>query len=217
MRISRRAEITRRKRFFSSCPYCKTYHLADNGQVGVVFRPATRNLGGRALVQDSFTEDVVALLPNLKRFALSLCRRGDIADDLVQITAERAFRARDRFDPATRLEAWLFRILRNAWIDMIRRDKTRGELVDIHESPQPDPVDSAAQADDRLMVQVVQAAMTRLPEDQRIVLHLVCVEGLSYAETAATLDIPPGTVMSRLSRARAALVKVMGIKGPISR
>jgi len=169
------------------------------------------------LVQDSFTEDVVALLPNLKRFALSLCRRGDIADDLVQITAERAFRARDRFDPATRLEAWLFRILRNAWIDMIRRDKTRGELVDIHESPQPDPVDSAAQADDRLMVQVVQAAMTRLPEDQRIVLHLVCVEGLSYAETAATLDIPPGTVMSRLSRARAALVKVMGIKGPISR
>ena len=73
-------------------------------------------------MQDSFVEDVVALLPNLKRFALSLCRRPDVADDLVQITAERAFRARHQFDPATRLEAWLFRILRNAWIDMLRRD-----------------------------------------------------------------------------------------------
>lgn len=168
-------------------------------------------------MSDSFTEDVVALLPNLKRFALSLCRRSDVADDLVQITAERAFRARHRFDPTTRLEAWLFRILRNAWIDMIRRDRTRGESLDIHEFPQPDPVDSAAQTDDRLMVKAVQAAMTRLPEDQRIVLHLVCVEGLSYAETAAILDIPQGTVMSRLSRARIALAKVMGIEGTVSR
>ena len=163
------------------------------------------------MVQDSFTEDVVALLPNLKRFALSLCRRGDIADDLVQITAERAFRARDRFDPATRLEAWLFRILRNAWIDMIRRDKTRGELVDIHERPQPDPVDSAAQNENRLMLASVRAAMLTLPEDQRAVLHLVCVAGLSYAEAAQTLEIPQGTVMSRLSRARIALAKKVGI------
>ena len=94
-------------------------------------------------MQDSFVEDVVALLPNLKRFALSLCRRPDVADDLVQITAERAFRARHQFDPATRLEAWLFRILRNAWIDMLRRDRTRGETVDIHDSPQADPVGRA--------------------------------------------------------------------------
>ena len=84
---------------------------------------------------DKFTEDVVVLLPALKRFALSLCRRGDLAEDLVQITAERAFRARDRFDAATHLQPWLFRILRNAWIDTLRRDATRGEVVDIHESP----------------------------------------------------------------------------------
>ena len=76
-------------------------------------------------MQDRFVEDVVAVLPNLKRFALSLCRKPDVAEDLVQITAERALRARDRFDPSTRLEAWLFRILRNAWIDMVRRDATR--------------------------------------------------------------------------------------------
>jgi len=162
-------------------------------------------------MQDRFVEDIVRLLPNLKRFALSLCRRPDVAEDLVQITAERAFRARHQFDPATRLEAWLFRILRNAWIDMLRRDATRGEAVDIHDAPQPDPIDSAAQTDDRLTLASVQLAMKTLPEDQRAVLHLVCVEGLSYAETAATLDIPKGTVMSRLSRARRALAEKVGI------
>lgn len=168
-------------------------------------------------MQDSFVEDVVALLPNLKRFALSLCRKPDLADDLVQITAERAFRARHQFDPATRLEAWLFRILRNAWIDMVRRDATRGETVDIHETPQADPVNSAAQTDDRLMLQSVRTAMATLPEDQRAVLHLVCVEGLSYAETAQTLGIPQGTVMSRLSRARRALAEKVGINGEVGR
>jgi RNA polymerase sigma-70 factor (ECF subfamily) len=78
-------------------------------------------------------------------------------------------------------------------------------------------VDSAAQTDDRLMLQSVQVAMTTLPEDQRAVLHLVCVEGLSYAETATTLDIPQGTVMSRLSRARRALGEKVGIKGGMGR
>lgn len=168
-------------------------------------------------MQDTFVEDVVALLPNLKRFALSLCRRPDLADDLVQITAERAFRARHQFDPATRLDSWLFRILRNAWIDMLRRDATRGETVDIHDTPQADPVDSAAQTDDRLMLQSVRTAMATLPEDQRAVLHLVCVEGLSYAETAQTLGIPQGTVMSRLSRARRALAEKVGINDAAGR
>lgn len=168
-------------------------------------------------MRDQFVEDVVNLLPNLKRFALSLCRKPDVAEDLVQITAERAFRARAQFDPATRLEAWLFRILRNAWIDMIRRDATRGEAVDIHDAPQADPVDSAAQSDDRLMLEKVRIAMRDLPEDQRAVMHVVCVEGLSYAEAATVLDIPRGTVMSRLSRARLALAAKVGIDGAASR
>lgn len=168
-------------------------------------------------MQDTFVDDIVTLLPNLKRFALSLCHKSDVAEELVQITAERAFRSRHQFDPATRLEAWLFRILRNAWIDMLRRDATRGESVDIHEAPQPDPVDSAAQTDDRLMLQSVQIAIKTLPEDQRAVLHLVCVEGLSYADTAKALDIPKGTVMSRLSRARRALVEKVGINSVAGR
>ena len=164
-------------------------------------------------MKDRFVEDIVAFLPNLKRFALSLCRKPDVAEDLVQITAERALRARGQFDPATRLEAWLFRILRNAWIDMVRHTASRGEVVDIHGTPLADPVDSVAQTDDRMMLDAVRAAMTTLPEHQRAVLHLVCVEGLSYAETAQTLDIPRGTVMSRLSRARIALAKKVGIDG----
>jgi len=168
-------------------------------------------------MQDRFIEDIVAVLPNLKRFALSLCRNPDLAEELVQITAERALRARHQFDPATRLEAWLFRILRNAWIDMIRRDKTRGEAIDIHDTPQPDPIDSVTQTEDRLILQAVREAMAMLPEDQRAVLHLVCVEGLSYADAATALDIPKGTVMSRLSRARIALAKKVGIDADTGR
>jgi RNA polymerase sigma-70 factor (ECF subfamily) len=67
---------------------------------------------------DSFADDLIAILPNLRRHALSLARAGDVADDLVQITVERALMARDRYDPTARLDAWTFRILRNAWIDM---------------------------------------------------------------------------------------------------
>ena len=87
-------------------------------------------------MRDKFSDGLIALLPNLRRFALSLCRRADLADDLVQTTAERAFAARERFDPATRLDAWLFRILRNAWIDHARRRTTQGVTVDIHDTPE---------------------------------------------------------------------------------
>lgn len=82
-------------------------------------------------MSDPFADDVVALLPNLRRFAISICRSRDTADDLVQITVERAFAARASFDPTTRLDAWLFRILRNAWYDMLRRTRTRGTEIDI--------------------------------------------------------------------------------------
>ncbi len=161
---------------------------------------------------DTFTEDLVALLPNLRRFALSLCRRHDMADDLVQITAERAFAARDRFDPATRLDAWLFRILRNAWIDQTRRTKTQGTIVDIDDAPDAATVDGTKIAEDALMLGAAGAAMADLPEDQRAVMLLICVEELSYKDAAEALDIPVGTVMSRLARARLAVAEKLGIK-----
>jgi RNA polymerase sigma-70 factor (ECF subfamily) len=129
----------------------------------------------------------------------------------VQITAERAFAARDRFDPATRLDAWLFRILRNAWIDHARRERTRGETVDIADMPGASMTDGPRETEAHLMLQRTRAAMDELPVEQREVMLLVCVEELSYREAAEVLDIPIGTVMSRLARARLALAAKMGI------
>lgn len=163
-------------------------------------------------MQDSFVEDLVAFLPNLRRFALSLCRRSDLADDLVQITAERAFAARDRFDPATRLETWLFRILRNAWIDHARRTRTQGVTIDIDDAPDAMVIDGVQHTETILMLRKTERAMAELPEDHREVMMLVCVEELSYREAAEVLGVPIGTVMSRLARARLALAEKLGIK-----
>lgn len=161
---------------------------------------------------DRLEADLIALLPNLRRYALSLCRDPHIADDLVQTTAERAFAARGQIDPALRLEAWLFRILRNAWIDMTRRNRTRGEQVEIGEAPDISDVDGRVVTETRLMMKAASLAVAALPENQREVLILVCVEEMSYAETAEVLGVPIGTVMSRLSRARSAVAKSLGIE-----
>lgn len=159
-----------------------------------------------------FGETLIALLPNLRRFALSLSRKGDVAEDLVQITVECAIANHASFDPNARLEPWLFRIMRNAWIDMTRRNRSAGTQVDVFEIPEALPTDPGPAIEARLMLQSVQAAMQDLPEEQREVLHLVCIEDMSYAETAEILAIPKGTVMSRLSRARLALAERLGIK-----
>jgi RNA polymerase sigma-70 factor, ECF subfamily len=163
-------------------------------------------------MSDRFSDDLIALLPNLRRFALSLCRRGDVADDLVQITAERAFAARDRFDPTTRLDAWLFRILRNAWIDHARRMTTQGVTVDIADAPDAAVVDGVRDIEAVLTLRKAEAAIADLPEDQREVMMLVCVDELSYREAAEVIGVPIGTVMSRLARARLAVAAKMGIK-----
>jgi RNA polymerase sigma-70 factor (ECF subfamily) len=160
---------------------------------------------------DTFAEELIALLPALRRYALSLARRSDQADDLVQTAVERAFVARDRRDPAQPLRAWTFRILRNAFIDQTRRTTTRGETVDITENPEILSVDGARVTEDVLMLSAARAAMDALPPDQRDIMHLVCIEEMTYAETAALLDIPIGTVMSRLARARATIAKSLGI------
>lgn len=162
-------------------------------------------------MQDRFAEALIAALPRLRRFALSLARSADVADDLVQTAAERAFAARDRFDPATSLDAWLFRILRNAWIDTARRSRIRGVSVEVDDRDPALATDPAPGLEARLMLGATEAAMLTLPDEQRAVLHLVCIEGLSYAEAAEVLGIPRGTVMSRLSRARLALAGKLGI------
>jgi RNA polymerase sigma-70 factor (ECF subfamily) len=160
-----------------------------------------------------FGDRLIALLPNLRRFALSLARSRDIADDLVQLTCERAIAAHATLPPDARLDAWLFRIMRNAWIDMTRRRATEGERIDVHEDPDIVFTDGAAAIETSLELKAVSAAMERLPPDQREVMMLVCVEDLSYKEAAAVLEVPIGTVMSRLARARLALGRLLDRPG----
>ena len=152
---------------------------------------------------------IVALLPRLRGFARALARSHDAADDLVQATCEKALRHGESWTPGTRLDAWLFRIMRNHWIDTVRR--TRPEIpVDGEEIAGALPVeDGQRTAEARLTLADVRAIADALPDEQRMVLMLVCVEEMSYRETADMLDVPIGTVMSRLARARAALVAAM--------
>jgi RNA polymerase sigma-70 factor (ECF subfamily) len=161
----------------------------------------------------SVPDRLVAFLPNLRRFAISLCHSRELADDLVQSACERAILAADTFVPGTRFDAWMFRILRNLWIDHLRRRKTAGPQEDIEEAYDVAVPSGEAASHARMALMEVSKALQKMPEEQREVLVLVCVEELSYRDTAEVLSIPIGTVMSRLARARKALAEMTGISG----
>lgn len=152
--------------------------------------------------------EMITLLPRLRAFARSLTGAADQADDLVQVTVEKALRNPDSYLPGTRLDSWLFRIMRNAWIDMIRARKSTQPLDDVMAETLAGD-DGRTVTESRLHLSDVHRAMATLPEEQRSVLMLVCVEGLSYREVSQALEIPQGTVMSRLSRARLALAQTL--------
>jgi RNA polymerase sigma-70 factor, ECF subfamily len=160
---------------------------------------------------DDFGERLIAFLPNLRRFAISLCGSRDLADDLVQAACERALANAERFEPGTRFDAWMFRILRNLWIDQVRRRKTVGIQDDISERQDIAGASGERDVEARLTLNTVAGAIAELPDEQRDVLVLVCVEELSYREAADVLGIPIGTVMSRLARARRNLAEAAGI------
>lgn len=166
---------------------------------------------------DSVESRLVAFLPNLRRFAISLCRSRDVADDLVQAACERALAGADGFEPGTRFDAWMFRILRNLWIDHVRRQKTAGFQEDITEREDIAGSSGVRETEARLTLKSVAEAIGELVEEQREVLLLVCVEELSYRETADILGVPIGTVMSRLARARKALAEAAGITAGVPR
>ncbi|MQW33724.1 RNA polymerase sigma factor [Sinorhizobium meliloti] len=156
-------------------------------------------------------ERLMAFLPNLRRFAISLCGLRDVADDLVQSACERALASAERFEPGTRFDAWIFRILRNLWIDQVRRQKTAGVQDDITERHDIAGSSGERETEARLTLKTVAEAITELPDEQREVVLLVCVEELSYREAADVMGIPIGTVMSRLTRARRSLAEAAGI------
>jgi RNA polymerase sigma-70 factor (ECF subfamily) len=152
---------------------------------------------------------MVELLPRLRRFARSLSRNQHDADDLVQAALERAWRNLDQFQPGAALHSWLFGIMKNAWLDNLRAVRRRGEVAlpeDSGDHPAVNPADLNAN------LWSVSEAMDKLPEEQRLAVALVLVEGLSYKEAAAVLEIPMGTLTSRLARGRTALSAALAEK-----
>ena len=147
-------------------------------------------------------EQIVALLPRLRRFARNLARNPHDADDVVQIALERALLKLDQWRRDARLDSWLFKIVRNAWIDELR---SRGRHDRIFLAAEAGDNVGDATLDREADLMSVQSAMAKLPEDQRTAVSLVLVEGLSYKEAADVLDIPIGTLTSRLARGREAL------------
>lgn len=156
-----------------------------------------------------FQRDLVALVPRLRRFAYALCGSTDTGDDLVQAACERALKNAAAFQPGSRMDSWMFRIIQNLWLDDRRRRRVRGTQVDPETLSLSDQGAGARQAEDRVTLDKIRATVDTLPDDLRLVLALVALEGRSYREVADTLDIPIGTVMSRLSRARALLLPLV--------
>jgi RNA polymerase sigma-70 factor (ECF subfamily) len=154
---------------------------------------------------------LISALPRLRRFALSLAGRRDVADYLVQISCEKALANAGSWQEGTQFDAWIFRILRNTWIDQTRRRKTEGRTEDIYLREDLVGLRGDKDIENRLMLQKVWEIIGTLPDDQREVLLLVCVEGLTYNEAAEVLEVPAGTVMSRLARARTKIAALSGI------
>jgi RNA polymerase sigma-70 factor (ECF subfamily) len=156
---------------------------------------------------DRLRDELVSLLPRLRRFARTLTHHREDADDLVQLAIERALNRAAQWEPGTRLDSWVFRIMKNAWIDEIRARTRRDEVLLPEEAGEHVGV---AVMDAHADALAVQQAMAHLNEDQRLAVALVLVEGLPYKEAAAALEIPIGTLTSRLARAREVLQAQLG-------
>jgi len=155
---------------------------------------------------DEFQQRLVELLPRLRRLARALTPQGADADDLVQAALERGLARRGQWRPDTRLDAWMFTIMKHAWIDETRARSRRQRYAAPSEAAEAAADPLAPSLELRLEADAVRRAVARLPEDQRLAVALVLIEGLSYAEAAAVMEIPQGTLTSRLGRGRAAVM-----------
>ena len=156
---------------------------------------------------DFIRDELIALLPRLRRFARLVTRHREDADDLVQMAIERALTHAAQWQSGTRVDSWMFRIMKNAWIDEVRARSRRAEVLAPEEAGEHVGVSMTEQQIERL---TIEKAMGRLSEDQRLVVGLVLIEGLPYKDAALALDIPIGTLTSRLARGRDALQQFLG-------
>lgn len=159
--------------------------------------------------RETLSEQIVDLVPRLRRFARVLARNGHDADDLVQVAVERALSRSQQLRQGAPVASWLFGILRNAWIDEARARGRRDRLF----VPEELGENVAAPADEYSEAESVRRSLASLPDEQREVIALVLVEGLSYREAAEVLEIPIGTVTSRLARGREALQRLLTENG----
>ena len=157
-----------------------------------------------------FCDELTALLPRLRRFARGLARDPADGDDLCQMTIERALRARDQWREGTRLDAWIYRIMRNIWIDEIRARKRRAQTFTGEEEGLGVGCDGDRAIEAQVELGNVGRALERLPEEQREAVLLVLVEGFAYKEAAEIVGCPMGTLTSRLVRGREALMRELG-------
>ncbi len=156
---------------------------------------------------DEFERQLASLLPRLRRFAHGLARNAADADDLAQAAAERILMSRAQWQPGSSFDAWAYRILRNLWIDTARSRQRREKVLAPEEQGQSVGVPGDAEANVELAY--LMRAMDRLPDEQREAVALVMIEGLAYREAAEVLEIPMGTLTSRLVRGRQALIAML--------
>ena len=158
----------------------------------------------------NFKREMLAVLPSLRAFAVSLARRHDKADDLVQETVMKAWGKQESFQPGTSMRAWLFTILRNEFYSQMRR---KGR-----ELPDPDGVfagNLAAHPEQygKLDLADFKSALDQLPDDQREAIVLIGASGFSYEEAAEIAGVAVGTIKSRVNRARGKLQELLTIEG----
>jgi len=163
-----------------------------------------------------FNDQLIAVLPRLRRFARGLAGSAAEADDLVQAACERALSRAHQFQEGTRFDSWMFRIAQTIWIDQIRARDIRKEGSE-DEGLLVGTDESVRRTEARIELNEVRAALGELPADQRMALLLVTVDGLSYREAAEIAEVPVGTIMSRLARARVALQAKLEAGGALRR
>ena len=159
--------------------------------------------------EESLRQEIVSFLPRLRRFARSLTRDPDRADDLVQAACQRALERLDQVRQGTRLDSWRYRIRYTRWIDKVRRGKTRtANLVVLTNEDAPFLVDDQVGKDLAAALDI-KKALEALPAEHHAAVTLVSVEGYSYEEAASVLDVPVGTVASRVARGRTMLGRLL--------
>jgi RNA polymerase sigma-70 factor (ECF subfamily) len=149
---------------------------------------------------------IVELLPRLRRFARTIARNVHDADDLVQLAIVRALLKHEQWRPELKFDGWMFGIMRNAWIDEVRSRARRDRIFAPEEAGVTVGHDGS---ESQVRLLAVQRAVAELPEEQRLAVGLVLVEGLSYKEAAEVLDVPIGTLTSRLARGRETLQAIL--------